>query len=253
MIARRRQQSDPRRQRRGHLPLFHHYDAAISILRSSKQKNRTGDPVPSREHMTTLAVCRICLVNRARKISEFRPGRRAEWRPASARGQRHRSADHQHQRARALGRVGDGLLMSDQPPPRTTSGRPNCTCWHSLGLTKGSAVRLQVRRRGKDASSLVITVDHSACILYDRCVRICDEVKQNNVIGRTARATRRIGFDLDARGRFDVRSCGECAFRVPPTPDARQIGAESAAGRNRAPPPCPPRAHAASLFTTGIS
>ena len=52
--------------------------------------------------------------------------------------------------------------------------------------------------RGRDPSSYVIAVDHNSCILCDRCVRACDEVKQNLVIGRTGKGyTARMGFDLN--------------------------------------------------------
>src|SRR5947209_1539770 len=54
----------------------------------------------------------------------------------------------------------------------------------------------KARRRGLDNSSPVFLVDHSACILCDRCSRACDEVKGNNVIGRTGKgATAGIGFE----------------------------------------------------------
>src|SRR6202790_3084348 len=36
--------------------------------------------------------------------------------------------------------------------------------------------------RGKDDSSLAIAVDHDACILCDRCIRGCDEIKNNFVL-----------------------------------------------------------------------
>ena len=35
--------------------------------------------------------------------------------------------------------------------------------------------------RGQDDSSPVISVDHDACILCDRCVRACNEVRENGV------------------------------------------------------------------------
>ncbi len=38
-----------------------------------------------------------------------------------------------------------------------------------------------------DVSSPVFQVDHSACILCDRCVRACDDVQKNDVIGRTGK------------------------------------------------------------------
>ena len=48
----------------------------------------------------------------------------------------------------------------------------------------------------------VFIVDHTACILCERCSRACGEVKNNNVIGRTGKgATAGISFDLnDAMG-----------------------------------------------------
>ena len=52
------------------------------------------------------------------------------------------------------------------------------------------------RDRGQDESSLVIAVDHNACILCDRCIRGCNEVRHNEVIGRMGKGyTSRIAFD----------------------------------------------------------
>ena len=45
---------------------------------------------------------------------------------------------------------------------------------------------------------MVIAVDHNACILCDRCVRGCDIIKENHVIGRMGKGYKaRIAFDLD--------------------------------------------------------
>src|SRR5438094_100963 len=38
-------------------------------------------------------------------------------------------------------------------------------------------------RHTLDASSPVFTVDHTACILCERCIRACDDVQENHVIG----------------------------------------------------------------------
>lgn len=72
--------------------------------------------------------------------------------------------------------------------------------------------------RGIDASSKVILVDHQACILCDRCVRGCDDVQVNEVIGRTGKGyATRIAFDLDQpMGQSTCVSCGECE-KVCPT------------------------------------
>jgi formate dehydrogenase major subunit len=68
-----------------------------------------------------------------------------------------------------------------------------------------------------DLSSRVIAVDHDACILCDRCIRACDEIQCNDVIGRTGKGfDTRIGFDLDLpMGQSTCVSCGECAASCP--------------------------------------
>jgi formate dehydrogenase major subunit len=66
-------------------------------------------------------------------------------------------------------------------------------------------------------SSKVIAVDHAACILCDRCLRACDDIQSNEVIGRTGKGhATRIGFDLDQpMGASTCVSCGECAAACP--------------------------------------
>ncbi len=76
----------------------------------------------------------------------------------------------------------------------------------------------QIRNpKSKDLSSPVIAVDHQACILCDRCIRACDEVQCNEVIGRTGKGySTRIGFDLDLpMGKSTCVSCGECVAACP--------------------------------------
>ncbi|GIS60989.1 MAG: hypothetical protein CM1200mP2_32140 [Planctomycetaceae bacterium] len=71
--------------------------------------------------------------------------------------------------------------------------------------------------RPLDHSSPVIAVDHQACILCDRCIRACDDIQSNEVIGRTGKgATARIAFDFDQpMGQSTCVSCGECAAACP--------------------------------------
>src|SRR5712691_1301772 len=71
--------------------------------------------------------------------------------------------------------------------------------------------------RGVDLSSPVIAVDHDACILCDRCVRACDDIQGNDVIGRTGKGYgTHIGFDLnDPMGASSCVSCGECVAACP--------------------------------------
>jgi formate dehydrogenase major subunit len=71
--------------------------------------------------------------------------------------------------------------------------------------------------RSKDTSSPVIAVDHEACILCDRCIRACDDIQSNEVIGRAGKGhAARIAFDLDQpMGSSTCVSCGECAASCP--------------------------------------
>ena len=69
----------------------------------------------------------------------------------------------------------------------------------------------------KDSSSKVIAVDHGACILCDRCIRACDQVQVNEVIGRGGKGYgAHIVFDDDQpMGESSCVSCGECMAACP--------------------------------------
>src|SRR5919112_1267271 len=71
--------------------------------------------------------------------------------------------------------------------------------------------------RGQDMSNPVIAVNHDACILCDRCVRACDDVQGNDVIGRSGKGySTRIAFDLnDPMGNSSCVPCGECVQACP--------------------------------------
>ena len=68
-----------------------------------------------------------------------------------------------------------------------------------------------------DVSSPVIAVAHNACILCDRCIRACDDVQVNDVIGRAGKGCgTRIAFDNDLpMGKSSCVSCGECVAACP--------------------------------------
>lgn len=118
------------------------------------------------------------------------------------------------------------LLMADYPEPaalqpglaQRRSGKPNLL----LDLAARHAVtapRFPGRPgdHGRDMSSAVIEVDHNACIMCDRCIRACDDIQCNNVIGRAGKGyDARIAFDHDQpMGKSTCVSCGECMAVCP--------------------------------------
>ncbi|SFK75153.1 formate dehydrogenase subunit alpha [Geodermatophilus ruber] len=114
------------------------------------------------------------------------------------------------------------LLVVDQPPrerdPKQTTTGDNLL----LALADRYGVPADGRLprgsgRGTDLSNPVIAVDHDGCILCDRCVRACDDIQGNDVIGRSGKGyTTRIAFDLnDPMGSSSCVTCGECVAACP--------------------------------------
>ncbi len=114
------------------------------------------------------------------------------------------------------------LLMSDQPEPAndpkhtTTADNELFALADRYGVEKQNGLPCG---DGKpvDLSNPVIAVNHDACIMCDRCVRACDDIQGNDVIGRTGKGhTARIAFDLDdPMGQSSCVTCGECVAACP--------------------------------------
>ena len=116
------------------------------------------------------------------------------------------------------------LLLSEHPVPcRREESTGDCQL-EALGrrydlvdtTVNGDPFRA-TPTRPEDHSSAVIVVDHQACILCDRCIRACDDIQLNDVIGRTGKgAATRIAFDLDVpMGQSSCVACGECEAACP--------------------------------------
>ena len=124
---------------------------------------------------------------------------------------------------------GQWSAASERQKPPATGHRPPATAFKpdlllELAAEQGvETPRFPARQslasfdNGRDLSSPVIAVDHNACILCDRCIRACDDVQCNDVIGRAGKGyTARISFDNDLpMGQSSCVSCGECMAACP--------------------------------------
>ncbi len=112
----------------------------------------------------------------------------------------------------------DQREWADDPKQRTTADNELVALAVPLGLDRATTgLPTGGDDRPVDLSSPVIAVDHQSCILCDRCVRACDDIQGNDVIGRTGKGyDTRIAFDLDdPMGASTCVSCGECVAACP--------------------------------------
>ncbi|HKD08107.1 MAG TPA: cyclic nucleotide-binding domain-containing protein [Bryobacteraceae bacterium] len=158
-----------------------------------------------------VGVCRVCVVDCGDKVLQASCVRPAE------NGMKVFTASEKVRKHR---RMVLELLMSDHPSPcarQTVSG--DCELETQAAAEGITAPRFskRVSPRGQDDSSLVISVDHEACILCDRCIRGCDEIRNNNVLGRRGKGYNAgIAFDLNRpMGNSTCVSCGECMVSCP--------------------------------------
>ena len=178
--------------------------------------NRLGIEIPTlchREYMTPVAVCRVCVVDVGGRVLAPACQRRAEQGMVV-------KTHHTSDKVRTTVSVLTEILMSDHPAPCAKHSLD-----HSCELEL-LAEKLDVKtprfygpslERKHDNSSIVIKVDHNSCILCDRCVRGCNEIRHNEIIGRRGRGySAGIAFDLDSpMGESACVECGECMVSCP--------------------------------------
>jgi formate dehydrogenase major subunit len=165
------------------------------------------------ERYDPVGVCRMCVVDvgaRAFAAACVRP---------CEDGMEVKTATPDVERSRAML---TGLLLADQPPaerdPKQTTTGDNAllALAERYGVSRDGRLPLS-SGRGTDDSNPVIAVDHDSCILCDRCVRACDDIQGNDVIGRSGKGyATRIAFDLnDPMGKSSCVTCGECVAACP--------------------------------------
>jgi len=173
-----------------------------------------GISIPTLCHQqneTPVGVCRMCVVDvgarvyTASCIRPVEPGMVVKTASEKVKSARHTLIE---------------LLMSDHPSPcarQQQSG--DCELETLAAREKISKPRYSRRStsRGKDASSPSIAVDFDACILCDRCIRGCSEIRENFVLGRMGKGSLAgIAFDDNSpMGESSCVSCGECMVSCP--------------------------------------
>ena len=173
-----------------------------------------GIPIPTlchQQNQTPVGVCRVCVVDVGARVFTASCVRQAEAGMNVVTGS---------DRVRAARRTLVELLMSDHPSPCARQQHSGDCELETLARDAGISRPRFSRRaasRGRDDSSVAIAVDHDACILCDRCIRGCDEIRGNLVLGRMGKGARAgIAFDLNTpMGESSCVSCGECMVSCP--------------------------------------
>jgi CRP-like cAMP-binding protein/Fe-S-cluster-containing hydrogenase component 2 len=164
------------------------------------------------QNETPVGVCRVCVVD----IEKARVLGASCVRPAENGMVVQTNSDKVVKSRRTLVE----LLMADHPSPCARQKQSNDCELETLAKAEGLGQPRFARRlspRGQDNSSLAIAVDHEACILCDRCIRGCTDIRHNDVLARRGKGYQAgIAFDLNSpMGNSTCVSCGECMVSCP--------------------------------------
>ena len=175
---------------------------------------KCGIVIPTLCHQqneTPVGVCRMCVVDIGQRVYAascvrmIEPGMQVKT-----------STDA----IKAVRRTLLELLMADHPSPCARQKLSADCELERLAAQAGISKSPYARRataRGQDDSSLSIAVDHDACILCDRCIRGCNEIRHNFVLARRGKGYQAgIAFDANLpMGESSCVSCGECMVSCP--------------------------------------
>src|ERR1022692_4358344 len=174
----------------------------------------SGILVPTLCHQqneTPVGVCRLCVVDIGQRVyaascvRQVEPGMVVKTTTEDVAGVRRTLLE---------------LLMADHPTPcQRQQLTHDCELEHlasQAGLTASRYPGLPTPR-GHDESSASIAVDHDSCILCDRCIRGCSEIRHNFVLARRGKGYQ-AGIACDENlpmGESTCVSCGECMVSCP--------------------------------------
>jgi len=186
-------------------------DEGISVYDAARIHGIAIPVLCHQQNERPVGVCRVCSVDCGERVLQASCVRPAEQ------GMKVQTNSEKVRKSR---RMLIELLMSDHPSPCARQRKSGDCELETLARLEGiTAPRFskRVSPRGQDDSSLVISVDHEACILCDRCIRGCDEIRFNDVLGRRGKGYNAgIAFDLNRpMGNSSCVSCGECMVSCP--------------------------------------
>jgi CRP-like cAMP-binding protein/Fe-S-cluster-containing hydrogenase component 2 len=185
--------------------------AGTTIFDAARMHNIAIPTLCHQQNEKPVGVCRVCVVDvgarvyTASCIRPVEPGMAVNTAADGVKRARHTLIE---------------LLMSDHPSPCARERQSgDCELEALAKQEQITAARYAPRatRRGPDDSSMSIAVDFDACILCDRCIRGCSDIRENFVLGRMGKgATTGIAFDNnESMGESSCVSCGECMVSCP--------------------------------------
>ena len=175
---------------------------------------KCGITIPTLCHQQNerpVGVCRVCVVDIGQRV--YAPACARQIEPGMV-------VKTSTDSLKAVRRTLLELLLTDHPSPCARQKQSSDCELERLATEAGiKASRFAPRAtpRGHDDSSLAIAVDHEACILCDRCIRGCNEIRHNFVLARRGKGYQAgIAFDDElAMGLSSCVSCGECMVSCP--------------------------------------
>jgi len=185
--------------------------AGTSVFDAARMNGIAIPTLCHQQNETPVGVCRVCVVDVGGRVLTASCVRPAE------NGMVVNTASD---RVRGARRTLVELLMSDHPSPcarqQNTGDCELETLAKQFGITQPRFVHRSTGR-GKDDSSPSIAVEFDACILCDRCIRGCSEIRHNFVLGRMGKGAQAgIAFDNNLpMGSSSCVSCGECMVSCP--------------------------------------
>ena len=174
----------------------------------------SGITVPTLCHQqneTPVGVCRLCVVDVGQRVYAASCVRQAET------GMVVKTSTDE---VLAVRRTLLELLMADHPTPCRRQQQSNDCELERLANSAGISTPRYPglpTPRGHDESSVSIAVDHDACILCERCIRGCSEIRHNFVLARRGKGYQAgISFDENLpMASSSCVSCGECMISCP--------------------------------------